>query len=194
MASSSATWRPNWGRRASRSSLVLADAITRWSIYGARRAQPGGNRSQMGEPRKRLKQADPQPVATHGNAFGAHGNQAVCQPSPPVAEDLHSVKEGVDLESYATAFAPATTSKAWSLCGAPWSQPGANLSLPDSSYDPPKHCKPLPALATNCRQERMVRRGSTVRVRQRASMKCLQIGISRRLFMQHAGTPRVHLW
>jgi hypothetical protein len=25
-------------------------------------------------------------------------------------------------------------------------------------------------------------------------MKCLQIGISCRLFSQHAGTPRVHLW
>jgi hypothetical protein len=35
--------------------------------------------------------------------------------------------------------------------------------------------------------------GSTVRVRQRASTKCLQIGISSRLSMQRAGTPRVHL-
>jgi len=39
----------------------------------------------------------------------------------------------------------------------------------------------------------MVRRGSTVRVRQRASTKCLQIGISSRLSMHRAGTPRVHL-
>ena len=40
----------------------------------------------------------------------------------------------------------------------------------------------------------MVRRGSTVRVRQRASTNCLQIGISCRLSAQHAGTARVHLW
>ena len=38
----------------------------------------------------------------------------------------------------------------------------------------------------------MVRRGSTVRVRQRGCTKCLQIGISSRLCVQHAGTPRVH--
>jgi hypothetical protein len=40
----------------------------------------------------------------------------------------------------------------------------------------------------------MVRRGSTVRVRQRALMKCLQISISCQRFMQHAGTSRVRLW
>ncbi len=35
---------------------------------------------------------------------------------------------------------------------------------------------PLPPAATGCLRRSMVRRGSTVRVRQRASMKCLQIG------------------
>src|SRR5260370_42309882 len=40
-----------------------------WSPAGA----TSGNRWQMGSPRKRLKQADRQPVATHGNRFGAHG-------------------------------------------------------------------------------------------------------------------------
>jgi hypothetical protein len=44
-----------------------------WSPAGA----TGGNRWQMGEPRKRLKQADPQPVATHGNRFAAHGKEGV---------------------------------------------------------------------------------------------------------------------
>jgi hypothetical protein len=44
-----------------------------WSQVGA----TGGNRSQMGSPLKRLKQADRQPVATHGNRFGAHGKEGV---------------------------------------------------------------------------------------------------------------------
>jgi len=48
--------------------------------------------------------------------------------------------------------------------------------------------KPLPWVATGCVRSSMVRRGSTVRVRQRASAKCLQIGICCRLFEQHAGT------
>jgi hypothetical protein len=42
----------------------------------------GGNRWQMGRPRKPLKQADPQPVATHGNRFGAHGKEGVNGSSP----------------------------------------------------------------------------------------------------------------
>jgi hypothetical protein len=38
-----------------------------WSRAGA----TGGNPWRMGHPRKPLKQADPQPVATHGNCFAA---------------------------------------------------------------------------------------------------------------------------
>src|SRR5438046_10756891 len=49
-----------------------------WSPAGA----TGGNRWQMGRPRKRLKQADPQPVATHGNRSGAHGKEGVDGSSP----------------------------------------------------------------------------------------------------------------
>ena len=49
-----------------------------WSPAGA----TGGNRWQMGHPRKPLKQADPQPVATHGNRFGAHGKEGVDGSSP----------------------------------------------------------------------------------------------------------------
>jgi hypothetical protein len=44
-----------------------------WSLAGA----TGGNRWQMRHPQKPLKQADPQPVATHGNRFAAHGKEAV---------------------------------------------------------------------------------------------------------------------
>jgi len=49
-----------------------------WSPAGA----TGGNRWQMGQPRKPLKQADPQPVATHGNRSGAHGKEGVDGSSP----------------------------------------------------------------------------------------------------------------
>jgi hypothetical protein len=49
-----------------------------WSQAGA----TGGNRSQMGLARKRLKRADQQPVATHGNRFGAHGKEGVDGSSP----------------------------------------------------------------------------------------------------------------
>jgi len=63
-----------------------------WSQAGA----TGGNRSQIEGPRKRLKQADRQPVATHGNGFGAHGKEDVCHRLPPVADDPLLVREGVD--------------------------------------------------------------------------------------------------
>jgi len=45
----------------------------------------GRNRWQRvanGTPPKPLKQADPQPVATHGNRFGAHGKEGVDGSSP----------------------------------------------------------------------------------------------------------------
>jgi hypothetical protein len=48
---------------------------------------------------------------------------------------------------------------------------GRNSRGPETGEIKPK---PLPSVATSCREERMVRRGSTVRVRQRASPKCLQ--------------------
>jgi len=49
-----------------------------WSPAGA----TGGNRSQMAVLRKRLKQADRQPLATHGNGSGAHGKEGVDGSSP----------------------------------------------------------------------------------------------------------------
>jgi hypothetical protein len=45
---------------------------------GRNRWQPVAN----GRARKRLKQADRQPVATHGNRFGAHGKEGVDGSSP----------------------------------------------------------------------------------------------------------------
>jgi hypothetical protein len=45
---------------------------------GRNRGQPVAN----GTPRKPLKHADPQPVATHGNGFGAHGKEGVDGSSP----------------------------------------------------------------------------------------------------------------
>src|SRR5713101_1443527 len=49
-----------------------------WSPAGA----TSGNRWQMGHVRKPLKQADPQPVATQGNRFAAHGKEGVDGSSP----------------------------------------------------------------------------------------------------------------
>jgi hypothetical protein len=57
----------------------------------------GRNRRQpivMRKPRKRLEQVDPQPVATHGNRFAAHGREDVCHRLPPVADDPLLVREG----------------------------------------------------------------------------------------------------
>jgi hypothetical protein len=49
-----------------------------WSQAGA----TSGNRWQMQGPRKWLKQADRQPLATHGNGFAAHGKEGVSGSSP----------------------------------------------------------------------------------------------------------------
>src|SRR5436190_24131762 len=59
--------------------------------------------------------------------------------------------------------------------------------------NPLNYCEPLQRVATVCYRANMVWRGSTVRVRQRACMKCVQIFICCLLFMQHAGSPRLHL-
>jgi hypothetical protein len=49
-----------------------------WSQAGA----TGGNPWQTERPRKPLKHADPQPVATDGNGPGAHGKEGVDGSSP----------------------------------------------------------------------------------------------------------------
>src|SRR5712692_5711784 len=49
-----------------------------WSRAGA----TSGNRWQMERPRNPLEQADPQPLATHGNGSGAHGKEGVNGSSP----------------------------------------------------------------------------------------------------------------
>jgi hypothetical protein len=61
--------------------------------------------------------------------------------------------------------------KAWSIYGAERSQPvatGGKWDCPENGSNKPK---PLPWVATSCRAPKMVRRGSTVRVRQRALQK-----------------------
>src|SRR3954463_11014916 len=63
-----------------------------WSPAGA----TGGNRSQMGEPQKRLKQADRQLLATHGNGSAAHGKEHVYHRLPSFADDPFLVREEVD--------------------------------------------------------------------------------------------------
>src|SRR5215211_9371068 len=64
-------------------------------------------------------------------------------------------------------FAP----RGWSLYGAPWLQP---VAADRKSHDPKtSENKPklLPWVATSCRVDSIVRRGATVRVRQRALQK-----------------------
>jgi hypothetical protein len=50
-----------------------------------------GNRSQIEGPRKRLKQAGSQPVATHGNRFAAHGKEGVDLRPRPTAVRVFGV-------------------------------------------------------------------------------------------------------
>src|SRR6266550_6807732 len=56
----------------------------------------------------------------------------------------------------------------WSLYGAPWLQLVAINGKSDGRERAENKPKPLPSVATGCREKYMVRRGSTVRVRQRA--------------------------
>jgi len=58
--------------------------------------------------------------------------------------------------------------KVWSLYGAPRLQPVATGRKSDAARMRRTTRKPLPWVATGCDRVRMVRRGSTVRVRQRA--------------------------
>jgi hypothetical protein len=73
--------------------------------------------------------------------------------------------------------------KLWSLYGAPWLQlvaTGRKSAGLETYQNKPK---PLPSAATGCRVE-MVRRGSTVRVRQRALQKLRKWGFSFRMSLQ----------
>jgi hypothetical protein len=58
--------------------------------------------------------------------------------------------------------------RGWSLYGAPWLQPVAISGKSRGRKNRRNEPKPLRRVATGCRQKYMVRRGSTVRVRQRA--------------------------
>ncbi len=59
-----------------------------WSPAGA----TGGNRRQIGRVRNPLKQADPQPLAIHGNRFEAHGKEGVDGSSPSEGLQSHSAE------------------------------------------------------------------------------------------------------
>jgi hypothetical protein len=65
-----------------------------WSPAGA----TSGNRSQVGRARKRLKQADRQRVATHGNGFGAHGKEGVDGSSP--SEGLSGTRKSLQKAAF----------------------------------------------------------------------------------------------
>ena len=62
-------------------------------------------------------------------------------------------------------------SRVWSLYGAPWLQPVAIGRKSDGRKNGSNRRKPLPWVAAGCRRNGMVRRGSPVRVRKRASCK-----------------------
>jgi hypothetical protein len=65
----------------------------------------------------------------------------------------------------------SSDNEGWSLYGAPWLQPVASGRKSVGVENLENKPKPLPWVATSCRAQRMVRRGSTVRVRQRALQK-----------------------
>jgi hypothetical protein len=64
--------------------------------------------------------------------------------------------------------------KSWSAYGAQRAQPVATTRKCHVAETGSDKREPLPSVATSCRDPKMVRRGSTVRVRQRAYLKCLQ--------------------
>ena len=67
--------------------------------------------------------------------------------------------------------------KGWKGCGKTRGQWDANGSIVSSLETASTSRISLPPTATGCPQSRMVRRGSTVRVRQRACTTALQIGM-----------------
>src|SRR5919197_6423861 len=71
--------------------------------------------------------------------------------------------------------------KGWSLYGAPWLQPvaiGGKSGCAENRRNKPN---PLPWAATACFSQRMVRRGSPVRVRKRALQEPRKRGFSSRI-------------
>ncbi len=67
--------------------------------------------------------------------------------------------------------------RGWSLYGAPWLQPVAIIGKSTGPRNRKNKRNPLPSAATGCLGKYMVRRGSTVRVRQRALQKPRKAGL-----------------
>ena len=72
----------------------------------------------------------------------------------------------------------------WSLYGAPWSQPVAIHGKSTGRKSGENKPNPLRLVATGCLRRFMVRRGSTVRVRQRALQEARQPAASRLTVME----------
>jgi hypothetical protein len=72
---------------------------------------------------------------------------------------------------------PGSARRVWSVYGALRAQPVATGGKSEDPGNGGNKPKPLPPVATSCRRTLMVRRGSTVRVRQRACTKALQMGM-----------------
>jgi hypothetical protein len=80
--------------------------------------------------------------------------------------------------------------RGWSLYGAPWLQPVAISGKSTGTRNRENKRHPLPPAATGCVGKYMVRRGSTVRVRQRALCKSpVYVAGNLGLLPYHLGLP-----
>ena len=89
-----------------------------------------------------------------------HGAARSNEPQPAVNDNRSQIRQQ-SMEPY----------------GAPWLQLATTGCRSHCPKKRGNKRKPLPWVATGCRREHMVRRGSTVRVRQRALQKSCRIGL-----------------
>jgi hypothetical protein len=71
--------------------LAISDSGERMEHLWSQRAQPVATGGEWDALKNRSNKADPQPVATHGNRFAAHGKEGVdgSSPSEGSAKSLH---------------------------------------------------------------------------------------------------------
>jgi hypothetical protein len=98
--------------------------------------------------------------------------------------DEHLLNRGGVQPQISEEYVASTDYKGWSPYGAPWLQTVAISRKSVGLETGENKRKPLPTVATGCGLERMVRRGSTVRVRQRTPRKGLLMQVFRRLDRQ----------
>src|ERR671931_1181211 len=104
------------------------------------------------------------PSTTAPSSTSPHGYQNQLS-----AEEVRSRRDHRQALPYAARHVAYTDYRRWSLYGAPWLQPVASGGKSNWRGTRQNKRKPLPWVASSCARRLMVRRGSTVRVRQRAS-------------------------